>query len=195
MRLLPARMSILQCCSMFVSYASRQYRRLAWSQKGKSGLIWILLIKRVMYTMSAIVKKLQRIACMFFIIRTYLPLFKSGFFGIHGQIHPIINYRGNGVIRNIAISGEEVAFMYKERILKDLRNMTNVLVIGGVNVHMLVYIFVTPVGHIRSASLSMICSAIVYCTCCSTQKFHRNICILQALQRVLPTIVLHKYLL
>src|SRR6266446_5513313 len=102
---------------------------------------------------------------MIFIIRSFLPLLQFGFLGIHRQVHAVVRYRSNGIIGDVAICGEKVTFVYKKRILVDLSDMTNILVIRGINVHMLVNIFLVPVGHIFITLLSMIGSVIVDSTC------------------------------
>src|SRR5579863_999459 len=100
-----------------------------------------------MNAVSAIIQNLGWVAWMVFVVRAFLPFFDECIRSIHPQRNAILLYITDCFVGNIAIFREKIAFVDKERVLIDLCDMSQFLVVGRVDLHMCMNVVLAPIGH------------------------------------------------
>src|SRR5438874_3708881 len=101
---------------------------------------------------------------MIFVVWPLLPFFQSGLLCAHEQLYPVSLDRSNCTIRDVAIFGEKESFVYQKRILVNLSYMSQVLIIGRVDMHVFVKVMLAPLWHGRLS----------FCIVCLVYSFSRS---------------------
>src|SRR5437588_2622895 len=101
---------------------------------------------------------------MIFVVWPLLPFFLLRFLCTHEQLYLVSLDRSNCTVWDVAILGEKEPFVYQKRIFVNLSYMSQVLIIGRVDMHMFVKVMVAPLWHGRLS----------FCIMCRVYSFSRS---------------------